>query len=306
MGYLKRSVGWATVWLNRYHSDPFFRTEVNVIALQGVFALVILSVVGISFSLLYHDVTQAIIDGIRATAAGGAPGAAAPSIVEHIQEIKAQNLGVIVSVVLITTVLFGYIIARIALAPTRNALSSEHMEFAAVDLSEVVTETIEKFSPLAKKGGHEVELRKSPEGYVWGNPAGLTQIVGNLLKNAIQYSPRRGHISVTVEPAPDNHIELIVQDSGAGIARKDLFHIFEPFYRGDPSRTRGTGGSGLGLTIVSELVKMHHGKITMRSALGRGTTVSVVLPGIASHRVVGHEAPTKNALNEIAVDFSKR
>src|SRR6185436_15064687 len=98
-----------------------------------------------------------------------------------------------------------------------------------------------------------------------------------------------------VEAAPDNHIELIVQDSGIGIARKDLFRIFEPFYRADPSRTKGQGGTGLGLAIVSELIKMHHGRITIRSAVGRGTTVSVLLPGVRGGRgSVGTESDPRN------------
>jgi two-component system phosphate regulon sensor histidine kinase PhoR len=97
-----------------------------------------------------------------------------------------------------------------------------------------------------------------------------------------------------------------VQDSGIGIARKDLFRIFEPFYRADPSRTKGAGGTGLGLAIVSELVKLHHGKITLRSAVGRGTTVSVFFPAMRSQSQVGNEADTKGSLNEIAVDFTRR
>ena len=97
-----------------------------------------------------------------------------------------------------------------------------------------------------------------------------------------------------------------MQDSGVGIARKDLYRIFEPFYRGDPSRTRGQGGSGLGLAIVSELIKMHHGKVTIRSSVGRGTTVAVLFPGVAGRGKVGEEAKATNVPNEISVDFSSR
>lgn len=355
---------------DRYRFDPFFRTEVNVIALQVSFALVILGLVGTSFTLLYHDVSAAIVEGIRAGVSSNTPGIFGTAIVEQIREIRSQNLSIIVSVIVITTILFGYIVARITLAPTRNALTSqkqfigniahelrtplsviktntevalmaagmdrdlkdtllsnveeldriseiinnllslstlvkpERMEFAAVDLGGVASDVIQAFTPLAKRSDLKVTLRKSPGCDVWGNATALSQIVGNLTKNAIQYTPRGGDVAVTISPRPQNMVELAVQDSGIGLAQQDLFRIFEPFYRADPSRARRHGGSGLGLTIVSELVKMHGGKIAIRSALGRGTSVSVLLP--AAGAGVGTEVATVPRLNEIAVDFSSR
>ncbi len=370
-GYWKRFAESATGLLNRYRYDPFFRTESNILGLQMAFALVILGLVGTSFNLLYHDVSNAIIQGIREGVAAGRVDTISSSIVSSTDYIRTQNLIILIAVIILTTVVFGYIITRVTLAPARNALASqkqfigniahelrtplsviktntevallddkvdrdmketlvsnieeldriseiinnllslsalvrpERMEFAAVDLSAVATETVQKFSQLAKRGEHQVTLRKSPGAEVWGNATALQQIIGNLLKNAINYTPRGGHIRVTVEPAPNNHIELIVQDSGIGIARKDLFRIFEPFYRADPSRTKGQGGTGLGLAIVSELVKLHQGRITIRSAIGRGTTVSVLFPGVRGN-TVGGEASPRDVLNEIAVDFSSR
>ena len=371
VAYLRRFGELGTGWLNKYRRDPFFRTEVNVISLQIAFALVILGIVGASFSLLYHNISAAIVECIQAAASSN-PQAAAPLIVGELQNIKTRNLGGIVAIITLTTILFSYIIARITLAPTRNALASqkqfigniahelrtplsilktntevalldthvdaglkttlesnveeldriseiinnlvslsalvrpERVEFSAVDLSAVVTDTVQKFSQLAKIGEHQITVRKGLDVTVWGNATALTQIVGNLLKNAISYTPRNGHIRISVEPVANNYVELIVQDSGTGIPRKDLYRIFEPFYRGDPSRTRSACGSGLGLAIVSELVKMHHGKITVRSAVGRGTSVSISLPGVAGRGIIGQEANSKNVLNEIAVDFSAR
>lgn len=355
--------------LNSYRSDPFFRTEVNVISLQVAFALVILGLVGTSFSLLYHDVSSAIVAGIRASLTTDAPSVLGPTIVREIQQIKAQNLGIIISVVIITTILFGYIIARITLSPARNALSAqkqfigniahelrtplsviktntevalldrtitadlkqtlvsnieemdriseiinnllslsalvrpERMEFSAVDLSGLASDVIDKYAGLARKNDVQITIRRSNDALIWGNVTALQQILGNLLKNAITYTPRGGQVGLTVWPALNNQIELVIRDSGIGIARKDLFRIFEPFYRADPSRVRGASGSGLGLTIVSELVKMHQGKISVRSAVGRGTTVSVLLPAVKKHAVVGG-SEQKEGLNEVAVDFS--
>lgn len=367
--YWKQFAALATGWWRKYLDDPFFRTEVNVVALQIGFAALILVLVGTSFTLLYKDVATAILSGIHSGLATSSPQAVAPAIVQEIQNIRAQNLGVVVVLIVIATAVVGYIVARIALAPTRNALSAqkqfigniahelrtplaiiktnteiallennmavdlrkslqsnieemdriseiinnllslsalikpERMEFSPVDLSDIASDVVAKFEKLARVSGHQVTLKRSPDSIVWGNRTALLQIVSNLVKNAINYTPSRGVITVSVAPAPHDEVELSVQDTGVGIARKDLFRIFEPFYRTDQSRTRGKGGTGLGLAIVSELVKFHHGKIVIRSAIGRGTTVSILFPAAPDRpRVGGSEK--REGLNEIAVDFS--
>ena len=370
--YWKRFAESATALANKYRYDPFFRTEVHVVALQAAFATVLLALMGTAYNILSNDVSNVILHGLAEGGQGKVPVALGASIVRQTQELRTHNFLTLAGLIIGQTALFGYIIARITLTPTRDALASqkqfigniahelrtplsviktntevalldgnvnaelkmtlasnveeldriseiinnllslsalvkpERIEFANVDLSAVATDAVQKYSQLAKSGNHQVTLRKSPDAQVWGNATALTQIVGNLIKNALSYTPRGGHIRVTVEPAPNNQVELLVQDSGIGIARKDLFRIFEPFYRADPSRTKSSGGSGLGLAIVSELIKMHQGKITIRSAVGRGTTVAVLFPGVRAHSIVGNEADLRDGLNEIAVDFSKR
>jgi len=366
----KRFAALGIVWLNRYRDDPFFRTEANVIAVQLCFGIVILGLVGVSFSLLYRDITTAILEGIQAGANADTPDMLANAVVGKIQQIRESNMLAISLAVILTTMLFGWIVARLTLAPTRNALATQkqfignvaheirtplsviktntevtlldrsltaevkqtlhsnveeldriseiinnllsfstlvrpdRVEFTTVDLSSVVGEVVEKFFAFAQKNEIEVTLRKSPEQMVWGSRTALQQIVGNLLKNALTYTPRGGRTSVTVEPTIEG-IALMVEDSGIGIARKDLFRIFEPFYRSDRSRTRNTGGSGLGLAIVSELVKLHQGKIVIRSAVGRGTKVIVYFPAVKKHAAVGGQE-LREGHNEIAVDFSKQ
>jgi len=368
-GYWKRSAASATGLLNKYQQDPFFQTETNIILLQGAFSIILLAVIGTGFSIVYREISSAILNGIAANFSTQTPQQLGLTIATEIQNIREQNLLTIVAIIVGTTVVFGYIIARITLSPARNALAAqkqfigniahelrtplsviktntevalfeesasaeikqmlrsnveeldrisqiinnllslsalvrpERMEFSAIDLSELASHMVERFSALAKRSNHQVTVRKSPHTVVWGNMTALEQIVGNLLRNAIQYTPQGGQIILTIAPAPGNQVEFIVQDSGLGIARRDLFRIFEPFYRAEQSRTRSRGGSGLGLTIVSELLKLMGGKITIRSAMGRGTSVILLFP--AAHRNVqvgGSEL--HEGLNEVAVDFS--
>jgi signal transduction histidine kinase len=164
-----------------------------------------------------------------------------------------------------------------------------------------------KLKEFAESKQLEFEARLSERRIVWGNIAALEQIVMNIVKNAIAYTSNRGRILITVEPVHLDLMEFTVRDSGKGIARKDLFRIFEPYYRADPSRKHDDGGrSGLGLTIVSELVRLHNGKISVRSAEGSGTTVTVLLPAGKIKVGMSDQRPSDyDNASEIAVDFSR-
>lgn len=179
----------------------------------------------------------------------------------------------------------------------------ERIEFSAIDVSHVATDVMRKLENLARAHNLHTMLRKGDSCFVWGNAAALEQILMNIAKNAINYTGCGGHVTVTIECIGDSRIEVIVQDSGAGISRRDLFRIFEPFYCAEQSRNGAMGGSGLGLAIVSELVKLHHGKITVRSAIGRGTTVIVSFPSIPTPDS-DHSIRTSKTLDEVAIDYS--
>ncbi len=366
----------ATAFADKYQYDPFLRTQVNVIGMLGVFSIFLLILVSIVIDYLYHDISVAIIGGVRESIAASSTAPIA-QMIPALSDIRTQNLSAISFITAAATIAFGYLLTRIALGPTRNALASqkqfignvahelrtplaviktntevallsqeippdtqaimnstveeldrasqiinnllslsasvrpERIEFSAVNAGDIAAGVMEKLENLARARNLAMNFRKGDSSYVWGNPAGLEQIIMNVVKNAINYTPRGGRISVTVEQisTPGNgspsHVEIIVSDSGAGIARQDLFHIFEPFYRAEQSRNRSYGGSGLGLAIVSELVKLHRGKITVRSAVGRGTTISISLPSTAVP-ASDHSLRRRKVLDEVAVDYSHR
>jgi len=105
----------------------------------------------------------------------------------------------------------------------------------------------------------------------------LIQILLNLLDNALSFTSKGGKVKISARPKND-FVELTVSDTGIGIAKKDLPHVFERFYRTDKSRSRKTGGTGVGLAIVKELVKAHGGEIQVESKEGKGTKFSFTLP----------------------------
>ncbi|MEK9159349.1 MAG: HAMP domain-containing sensor histidine kinase [Patescibacteria group bacterium] len=115
-----------------------------------------------------------------------------------------------------------------------------------------------------------------------------TQILLNLLSNALKYSP--SHKPVTVKLSSKNGLTVEVADQGEGIPAKDLPYIFERFYRADQSRTRKTGGIGVGLAIVKELVEAHSGRITAQSIEGIGSTFTVSFPVAESAASKNHSA----------------
>lgn len=368
--YWKRFAESAIGFARRYRYDPFFRTETSVVALQIGFALFLLLVVAGIASMLYRDASAAVSQGISQALVPHATSVSiGDAVTAELTSLRFRTVSLAAGAIIAATIIFSYIITRIALSPTRNALESqkqfigniahelrtplsviktntevalmsrdiaeatkqtfistveeldriseiinnllslsasirpERIEFSEVDLGDVIRRAMHKLAGLAEPKKLELTARMSERRSVHGNAVALEQIAMNIIKNAILYTHRAGRVLVTVEPVYPDYMELTVQDSGIGIARKDLFRIFEPYYRTDFSRTRESGGSGLGLTIVSELVKLHNGKITVRSAEGRGTTVTVLLP--AGSRAVGSvEERKQDDTSEIAVDYS--
>jgi two-component system sensor histidine kinase BaeS len=155
------------------------------------------------------------------------------------------------------------------------------LERRPTDFIELVQRAVEHFTPQAS--AHQVALSfTSPAGLsekliLSLDPVRVDQILGNLLTNALRYTPAAGQISLTVSKEA-GQVRLAVQDSGLGIPEESLPHIFERFYRADPSRSRSEGGSGLGLSIARQLAQAHGGGLSAENAKEGGALFILSLP----------------------------
>ncbi|MDX2375954.1 ATP-binding protein [Microbacterium sp. LRZ72] len=147
----------------------------------------------------------------------------------------------------------------------------------AVSVDEVVVASVEAHAVQATSGGVTLVRGGERGAYVMGDPTMLVEAVGNLIANAIAYSPRGGRVGVGVR-IEDGAVEIAVTDQGIGIAESDQERIFERFYRADAARSRRTGGTGLGLAIVKHAVQRHGGEVRVWSRLSRGSTFTIRLP----------------------------
>jgi signal transduction histidine kinase len=152
------------------------------------------------------------------------------------------------------------------------------IEFEPIDLRRIVEETLDTVSFLADAKSLQLksDLQATPE--ILGDRKRFHQILSNLVGNAIKFTPEHGTIEVSLDH-DDTEIRLRVRDSGKGIDKDLLPHIFEPFVQGDRASTRRFSGLGLGLTIVHRLVQLHGGTIQAESlGEGKGAVFTVRLP----------------------------
>ncbi|MFZ2488365.1 MAG: HAMP domain-containing sensor histidine kinase [Anaerolineae bacterium] len=127
-------------------------------------------------------------------------------------------------------------------------------------------------------GRVKVRLGHEDQALVQGDADRLKQLLLNLVSNAIAHTPADGVVRLSLHRRPDGWVRVTVADTGVGIAPDDLPHIFNRFWRADKARTRGAGGSGLGLSIAKSIAEAHGGTITVESELGKGTVFEVLLP----------------------------
>ena len=182
--------------------------------------------------------------------------------------------------------------AEALLALLNDVLDLSRIEAGKLDIESVrfpLRDSLEAFSALyaeqarAKSLSWSLEIAPDVPGHMQGDPGRLRQVLGNLLSNALKFTPRNGSIALkaSVEPADSAsgpRLRLQVQDSGVGIAPRHQGQIFDAFTQADASTARRYGGSGLGLAICSRLVRLMGGTIGLQSALGQGSTFTVTVP----------------------------
>ena len=146
-----------------------------------------------------------------------------------------------------------------------------------IDLTALVADIAATLAPLAEAGGVRLSTVAIAPIAISGDQARLTQLVVDLVDNALKHTPDGGNVALDVAAVGDR-VVLRVADSGVGIAAEHLPHVFERFYRVDAARSRDEGGAGLGLAICRWIVMAHQGDIAVESTPGAGTTVTVSLP----------------------------
>jgi two-component system sensor histidine kinase BaeS len=149
------------------------------------------------------------------------------------------------------------------------------LERRRLDLSEIAHGVAELYEPQFATAEIELRERLAPA-FIQGDEARLAQVVRNLLANALKFTPAGGRVELAVEQT-GSEVRLSVEDNGRGIPEQELAHVFERFWRG--AGAQGTEGSGVGLAVVSELVRAHGGSAGVESREGEGSTFTVRLPG---------------------------
>ena len=150
---------------------------------------------------------------------------------------------------------------------------------SAVDLSELVAEVVGVFRSSHGERGRDVEMDIVPSlPPVLGDRAQLSQLIHNLIGNSVKYGRPGTPIKVTLSEGSSGMARLCVADEGEGIGPDHLPRLTERFYRVDSGRSRAMGGTGLGLAIVKHIVERHRGRLDIASTLGKGTSITVLLP----------------------------
>ena len=159
--------------------------------------------------------------------------------------------------------------------------ATTHLDVELINFTAFITFILNRFDKM--RGPDEEKkyelVRDYPITSVWIeiDTDKMTQVIDNILNNAIKYSPDGGKITVTMKTTDDQMI-LSISDQGLGIPKQDLPRIFDRFYRVDRARSRAQGGTGLGLAIAKEIIKQHKGFIWAKSEYGKGSTFTIVLP----------------------------
>jgi two-component system phosphate regulon sensor histidine kinase PhoR len=152
-----------------------------------------------------------------------------------------------------------------------------HLERERTDIAQLVQQSIEAARPAIESAGLHLATRLPEHLVVMVDPQRFSQVVDNLISNAVKYTPSGGGVEVDLSVTHDR-VELVVLDTGIGISARDRNHVFSRFFRGQHASRQSIQGIGLGLSITKAIVDSHDGRIEVESEEGRGSTFRVRLP----------------------------
>lgn len=155
--------------------------------------------------------------------------------------------------------------------------NGSHLKFEDININEVIQKAFKKILPLAKEKQIDVKTQVTKQ-KISADRASLEEMMVIFLDNAVKYTSKGGQIIVSTK-SEKKHLIIKISDTGIGIAKKDLPHIFYRFYRADHSRCKTpVSGFGLGLALAKKIIELHKGTVTVSSTLGKGTTFTIKLP----------------------------
>lgn len=167
------------------------------------------------------------------------------------------------------------------LALSRLESATPGLKFAPMTLASFFHGLADEYKNRPAGADHEVVVQVPAElGPIEADSEKLTQVFGNLLENALKYTPKGARVEIGAQEADDGEVECHVRDNGAGIPTEDLPHIFERFFRVEKGRSRETGGTGLGLSIVKHIVQLHGGRVWAENRDTGGLAIILRLPRV--------------------------
>lgn len=167
-------------------------------------------------------------------------------------------------------------LANSLLTLARYEKDVSNVAFEKVNVTQIIKKVTKEIEPLIDKKDIHISI-PNKNFYTKADKDAIEELFTILLDNAVKYTKKDGKIRVSVKK-DDDHLVLKVKDNGIGIAKKDIPHIFDRFFRVDPSRSNITSGFGLGLSMAKRIVELHSGTINVKSKVNKGTTFTFKLP----------------------------
>jgi len=162
------------------------------------------------------------------------------------------------------------------LAISKTEAGVVEMQTRDIDIDEIIQDACELFDPLAMDRSIDLRCEAVAGTRIKGDISMIQRMIANLMDNAIKYTPPGGRVDVATRSDTDSGVVITIKDTGTGISSDDLLHIFDRFFRCDPSRS--TSGSGLGLSLVKAVAEAHNGHVKVSSKIGEGSSFQVIIP----------------------------